>query len=71
MLFVTTERFKFAVLYYDVKTKEILTKSNGDLSERNGRPTDVGQIAAIDPLSEANCSSTLPRYSRISSCKNI
>ncbi len=49
LLFLTTERYKFCVLSWDNKTKKIITRSNGDLHERSGRPADVGQIASIDP----------------------
>lgn len=49
LLFLSTERYKFAVLGYDTKTGELVTKAGGDIHDRIGRPTDNGQIGIIDP----------------------
>ena len=48
-LFISTERYKFCILAYDIKTGDIITKANGDLREVNGRPADIGQLCTIDP----------------------
>eukprot|EP00271_Cylindrocystis_brebissonii_P010251 TRINITY_DN26392_c0_g1_i1.p1 TRINITY_DN26392_c0_g1~~TRINITY_DN26392_c0_g1_i1.p1 ORF type:complete len:1092 (+),score=241.19 TRINITY_DN26392_c0_g1_i1:211-3486(+) len=50
-LFISTERYKFCVLWYDSSTGVIHTKAAGDVSDRIGRPTDTGQIGIIDPES--------------------
>lgn len=47
MLFVSTDSNKFCILMWD--GNEILTKANGDLSDRIGRPADAGSIAVIEP----------------------
>ncbi|KAK9791627.1 hypothetical protein WJX73_005132 [Symbiochloris irregularis] len=49
LLFILTERHKFCVLEYDSNTGELVTKANGDASDRVGRPVDDGQIGIIDP----------------------
>jgi len=48
-LFVSTERYKFCVLSYDSKRNEIITRANGDIEDKVGRASDIGQLAAIDP----------------------
>lgn len=48
MLFISTERNKFCILAWD--GNEIVTKANGDVSDRIGRPADAGPIAIIEPL---------------------
>ncbi len=47
MLFISTESNKFCILGWD--GSEIVTKANGDLSDRIGRPADSGPIAIIEP----------------------
>jgi hypothetical protein len=42
-LFIATERYKFCILAYDLKSGDIITKANGDLREVNGRPADIGK----------------------------
>ncbi|KAJ0844874.1 putative transcription factor WD40-like family [Helianthus annuus] len=49
LLFIATERYKFCVLQWDAAANEVITRSNGDVSDRIGRPTDNGQIGIIDP----------------------
>ncbi|XP_076938869.1 DNA damage-binding protein 1-like, partial [Bidens hawaiensis] len=49
LLFIATERYKFCVLQWDAAANELVTRSNGDVSDRIGRPTDNGQIGIIDP----------------------
>lgn len=49
LLFLSTEKYKFCVLGYDAKTGEIVTRANGDIQDRIGRPADIGQIGIIDP----------------------
>jgi len=49
LLFISTEKYKFCVLGYDAKTGEIVTRANGDIQDRIGRPADIGQIGIIDP----------------------
>ncbi|KAL9270792.1 DNA damage-binding protein 1-like protein [Drosera capensis] len=48
-LFISTERYKFCVLQWDLETSELVTRAMGDVSDRIGRPTDNGQIGIIDP----------------------
>eukprot|EP01018_Ginkgo_biloba_P003844 Gb_36569 [translate_table: standard] len=48
-LFISTERYKFCVLQWDVEATELITRAMGDVSDRIGRPTDNGQIGIIDP----------------------
>ena len=47
MLFISTESNKFCILAWN--GNEILTKANGDVSDRIGRPADSGPIAIIEP----------------------
>jgi len=49
LLFISTERYRFCVLAWDSKTHELVTRANGDINDRIGRPTDNGQIGIIDP----------------------
>eukprot|EP00743_Colponemidia_sp_Colp-15_P005247 GILK01005646.1.p1 GENE.GILK01005646.1~~GILK01005646.1.p1 ORF type:complete len:1143 (+),score=205.41 GILK01005646.1:93-3431(+) len=49
LLFVSTERYKFCVLAYDSRSGEIITRANGDVQDRIGRPSENGQIGIIDP----------------------
>ncbi|GBG61192.1 hypothetical protein CBR_g19725 [Chara braunii] len=49
VLFLSTERFKFCVLEYDLETKELNTRAMGDVSDKIGRPTDTGHIGIVDP----------------------
>ncbi|CAI5964736.1 unnamed protein product, partial [Closterium sp. NIES-64] len=49
LLFICTERYKFCVLEYDALSRELITRANGDVSDRIGRPTDNGQIGIVDP----------------------
>ncbi|GJP48061.1 hypothetical protein CLOM_g7334 [Closterium sp. NIES-68] len=49
LLFICTERYKFCVLEYDAESRELITRANGDVSDRIGRPTDNGQIGIVDP----------------------
>lgn len=46
-LFLMTEK-KFCVLYYDREKGEIVTRSNGDLSDRHKKSSEIA-IGAIDP----------------------
>lgn len=46
-LFLSTESNKFCILAWD--GSEIVTKANGDLSDRIGRPADSGPIAIMEP----------------------
>jgi DNA damage-binding protein 1 len=47
LLFLSTERYRFCILGY--AGGELVTLANGDLQDRRGRPTDIGQIGIIDP----------------------
>jgi len=47
LLFLSTERYRFCILGYEAG--ELVTLANGDLQDRRGRPTDVGQIGIVDP----------------------
>jgi len=49
LLFVTTEQYKFCVLAYDSATGEIITRANGDIHDRAGKPVEHSQLAIIDP----------------------
>ncbi|EOD34427.1 hypothetical protein EMIHUDRAFT_429357 [Emiliania huxleyi CCMP1516] len=65
LIFLSTERYRFALLAYDAESGEasaappsagassaaaaIVTKAAGDVSDKTGRPCDCGQIAALDP----------------------
>jgi len=46
-LFLSTESNKFCILAWD--GSEIVTKANGDLADRIGRPADSGPIAIMEP----------------------
>jgi len=48
-LFILTERYRFCVLAFDTIKQAIVTKSNGELQDRIGRPAEAGQMAVIDP----------------------
>ncbi|KXS13000.1 hypothetical protein M427DRAFT_100883 [Gonapodya prolifera JEL478] len=50
LLFLSTERYQYCVLSWDVFTSSFHTEVTGDASERTGRPTDAGQIGCVDPL---------------------
>lgn len=49
LLFISTEEHKFCVLEYESKTGEIITKANGNISDRTARPAEHTQVAIIDP----------------------
>lgn len=49
LLFLLTERYKFCVLEYDESSGELLTRANGDVSDKVGRPCEAGQLGIIDP----------------------
>lgn len=51
LLFILTEKYKFCVLEFDESTGGLVTKANGDASDRVGRPAEAGQIALVDPSS--------------------
>jgi DNA damage-binding protein 1 len=48
-LFLSTEKYKFCVLQWDMQAGELITKAIGDLSNRMRRPIEGGQIGTIDP----------------------
>ena len=43
-IFISTERHRFCLLAFDAATGEIVTKAAGDLSDKTGRPSEVGQV---------------------------
>jgi DNA damage-binding protein 1 len=49
LLFLLTERYKFCVLTYDAANGEIITRANGDVQDRIGRPAEIGHIGIVDP----------------------
>lgn len=49
VLFVLTERKKIAVLAYDSAQRKIVTKSMGNVKDRIGRDSEMGQRGFIDP----------------------
>ena len=48
-IFISTERHQFCILAIDPTTRELITKAKGDVSDRTGRPSNCGQICAMDP----------------------
>ena len=44
LLFISTERYQFCVLAYDETEGELVTRAQGDVRDRIGRPTDNGQV---------------------------
>ncbi|KAL3145326.1 hypothetical protein ABBQ38_001586 [Trebouxia sp. C0009 RCD-2024] len=48
LLFFTTERYKFCVLYWDAEN-QLQTRASGNLADRTGRPVEHGQIGIVDP----------------------
>lgn len=48
LLFICTERFQFCVLAYDPTTGEIVTRAQGDVKYKIGKPAE-GQLGIIDP----------------------
>ena len=46
-IFITTERYNFAVLEFDPVSGEINTKAQGSVKDKIGRPCDRGQIAVV------------------------
>jgi DNA damage-binding protein 1 len=55
LLFLLTERCKFALLQYDAAAGELVTRANGDASEKVGKQCESGQLAAVDPECRAIC----------------
>ncbi|MEW5313036.1 MAG: hypothetical protein WDW38_004630 [Sanguina aurantia] len=49
LLFVLLEKYRFAVLRFDSDTGELETRAYGDVRDSIGRPSDNGQLAALDP----------------------
>ncbi|GIL63559.1 hypothetical protein Vafri_17600, partial [Volvox africanus] len=49
LLFILTEKHKFAVLQYDSAKGQLLTRANGDVADRIGRPAENGQLGVVDP----------------------
>eukprot|EP00111_Clytia_hemisphaerica_P011207 TCONS_00032834-protein len=49
-LFILTEKFRIAILYYKSDTGTIVTKAYGDVQDKIGRLSDTGMIGIIDPL---------------------
>ncbi|KAG2483888.1 hypothetical protein HYH03_017282 [Edaphochlamys debaryana] len=49
LLFILTEKYKFCVLQYDAGKGQLVTKANGDVADKIGRPADNGQLGFVDP----------------------
>ncbi|EFJ48849.1 UV-damaged DNA binding complex subunit 1 protein, partial [Volvox carteri f. nagariensis] len=49
LLFILTEKYKFCVLQYDAAKGQLLTRANGDVADRIGRPAENGQLGVVDP----------------------
>jgi DNA damage-binding protein 1 len=49
LLLLLTERNNFCVLGFDEESGELVTRANGDASDRVGRPVEVGQRGIVDP----------------------
>lgn len=49
LIFLTTERKMFSILWYDKKNGQIVTRANGDIKDRTGRLSDSSRTAIIDP----------------------
>jgi hypothetical protein len=48
-IFVSSERYQFAVLRWDAASGEIRTSANGNVKDKIGRPRESGQICCVDP----------------------
>ena len=48
-IFISTERYQFCILSYDAQRKEIVTEAKGDVADRIGRASEVGQICVMEP----------------------
>ena len=53
LLFLATERHTFCLLAYDPASGELVTRANGDVADRVGRPADTGTLGAADPGARA------------------
>ncbi|KAL4855081.1 DNA damage-binding protein 1 [Chlorella vulgaris] len=49
LLLLLTERNKFCVLAFDEASGELVTRANGDASDRVGRQVELGQRGLVDP----------------------
>ncbi|EFN59838.1 hypothetical protein CHLNCDRAFT_29381 [Chlorella variabilis] len=49
LLLLLTERNKFCVLGFDEESGELVTRANGDASDRVGRQVELGQRGIVDP----------------------
>ena len=53
LLFLATERHTFCLLAYDPASGELVTRANGDIADRVGRPADTGTLGGVDPACRA------------------
>ncbi|KAJ4458180.1 putative DNA damage-binding protein 1 [Paratrimastix pyriformis] len=55
LLFFTTEKYKFTLLEFHRPTCQLRTRACGDIHDRIGRPTEMGQLGSIDPQHRMIC----------------
>ena len=53
MLLLTTEKYTFSVLKYDIKERSFITKATGDLKNIFGKSNDLGLMGGVDPSCKA------------------
>jgi DNA damage-binding protein 1 len=49
LLFLVTERYQYFILGWDKDSHQMVTKANGNIKDRIGRPTDSGHKGLVDP----------------------
>lgn len=49
VVFVLTRRYHVFIIQYNSTTKEIVTRTYGDIEDSTGKPTDMGAIGIVDP----------------------
>ena len=49
VVFVLTHRYHVFIIQYNPDTKELITRTYGDIEDSTGKPTDIGAIGIVDP----------------------
>ena len=49
VVFVLTRRYHVFIIQYKPATKELVTRTYGDIEDSTGKPTDIGAIGIVDP----------------------
>ena len=49
VVFVLTRRYHVFIIQYKPATKELITRTYGDIEDSTGKPTDIGAIGIVDP----------------------